>query len=221
MIKRKSTLKYYFSVEGETEQWYLEWLQEQINNSSEARCKVSFNKQIQKDPLKRAKSLAITDKVEIWHLSDYESSDEVHVKQFTETMNRMAETKNLKKQITYKFGYSNFTFDLWIILHKMDCRGTFSHRKQYITPINKAFGEKFENMDEFKHEANFKRCLKKLNIGDVIKAVNRAKAIMEINKQNGYVLHKYKGYTYYKENPSLMIWEVIEKILVDCELMKS
>ena len=23
MIKRKSTLKYYFSVEGETEQWYL------------------------------------------------------------------------------------------------------------------------------------------------------------------------------------------------------
>ncbi len=55
----------------------------------------------------------------------------------------------------------------------------------------------------------------------VIKAVNRAKAIMEINKQNGYVLHKYKGYTYYKENPSLMIWDVIEKILVDCELMKS
>ena len=48
MIKRKSTLKYYFSVEGETEQWYLEWLQEQINNAPEAACKVSFNKQIQK-----------------------------------------------------------------------------------------------------------------------------------------------------------------------------
>ena len=42
MIKRKSTLKYYFSVEGETEQWYLEWLQEQINNAPEAACKVSF-----------------------------------------------------------------------------------------------------------------------------------------------------------------------------------
>jgi len=39
MIKRKSTLKYYFSVEGETEQWYLEWLQEQINNAPEAACK--------------------------------------------------------------------------------------------------------------------------------------------------------------------------------------
>ena len=219
MIKRKSTLKYYFSVEGETEQWYLEWLQDQINNAPKAACKVSFNKQIQKDPLKRAKSLAITDKVEIWHLSDYESSDEVHVKQFIETIDRMAETKSLKKQINYKFGYSNFTFDLWMILHKMDCRGSFSHRKQYIAPINKAYGENFEDMDEFKHEANFKRCLKKLELQDVIEAVKRAKAIMEINKQNGFTLHQYRGYSYYKENPSLMIWEIIEKILIDCELL--
>ena len=134
-------------------------------------------------------------------------------------MDRMAETKSLRKQITYKFGYSNFTFDLWMILHKMDCRGAFSHRKQYVTPINRAYGEKFENMDEFKHEANFKRCLKKLTLEDVIEAVNRAKAIMEINKQNGYTLHQYRGYSYYKENPSLMVWEIIEKVLVDCKLM--
>ena len=219
MIKCKSTLKYYFSVEGETEQWYLEWLQNQINNSPEAASKVSFNKQIQKDPLRRAKSLAITDKVEIWHLSDYESSEEVHVKQFKETMDRMAATKSLKKQITYRFGYSNFTFDLWIILHKMDCRGSFLHRKQYITPINNAYNENFENMEDFKREANFKRCLKKLTLRDVIEAVKRAKAIMEINKQNGYTLHQYRGYSYYKENPSLMIWEIIEKILKDCQLM--
>lgn len=219
MIKRKRTLKYYFSVEGETEQWYLEWLQDQINNAPKAVNKVSFNKQIQKDPLKRAKSLAITDKVEIWHLSDYESSDEVHVKQFRETMDRMADTKNLRKQITYKFGYSNFTFDLWIILHKMDCRGSLQHRKQYITPINKAYNESFENMDEFKHEANFKRCLKKLTLGDVIEAVKRAKTIMDNNEKNGYTLYQYRGYSYYKENPSLMIWEIVEKILVDCELM--
>ncbi|MBQ9010115.1 MAG: RloB domain-containing protein, partial [Clostridia bacterium] len=137
MIKRKEILKYYFSVEGETEFWYLEWLQDQINNAP-GTSKVSFNKQIQKDPLKRAKSLPITDKVEIWHLSDYESSDDVHVMQFTETMDRMAMTKNLTKQVVYKFGYSNLTFDLWMILHKMDCRGTFSHRRQYIKPINNA-----------------------------------------------------------------------------------
>ncbi|MCR4651629.1 MAG: RloB family protein [Lachnospiraceae bacterium] len=219
MIKRKSTSKYYFSVEGETEYWYLEWLQEQINNSPQAANKVSFNKQIQKDPLKRAKSLAITDKVEIWHLSDYESSEPIHIHQFTETMNRMAETKKLKKQIAYKFGYSNFTFDLWMILHKMDCQRTFSHRKQYIAPINKAYSENFENMDEYKHEANFKRCLRKLTLENVIEAVNRSKNIMNTNRQKGYALHQYKGYSYYNENPSLMIWEIIEKILIDCKLI--
>jgi hypothetical protein len=74
-------------------------------------------------------------------------------------------------------------------------------------------------MDEFKHEANFKRCLKKLTLSDVIEAVKRAKVIMEINEQNGYTLHRYKGYSFYEENPSLMIWEIIEKILEDCKLM--
>lgn len=139
MIKRKSTRKYYFSVEGETEQWYLSWLQDAINHCDEAVYRVSFNCQVQKDPVKRAKSLNITDRVEVWHFSDYESSDPVHVKQFVETMDRLHATKNLRKQITYKFGYSNFTFDLWMILHKMDCRMEYSHRRQYITPINKAW----------------------------------------------------------------------------------
>lgn len=38
---------------------------------------------------------------------------------------------------------------------------------------------------------------------------------MEINMQ-----YQYKGYKYYKENPSLAIWEAIEKILKDCGLYK-
>jgi hypothetical protein len=74
-------------------------------------------------------------------------------------------------------------------------------------------------MDEYKHEDNFKRCLKQLDLNSVIQAVSRAKSIMNRNKENGYTLHKYKGYSYYKENPSLAICEIIEKILKDCELM--
>lgn len=59
MANRKSTKKYYFSVEGETEQWYLQWLQNQINNTEEAEYTVSFDCRVQKNPLKRAKSLVI------------------------------------------------------------------------------------------------------------------------------------------------------------------
>lgn len=69
--------------------------------------------------------------------------------------------------------------------------------------MNSAFDEHFENMDEYKHEINFKRCLNKLQLSNVIDAVNRAKTIMQRNQDSGYVLQQYKGYRYYKENPSL------------------
>jgi len=36
MANRKLAKKYFFSVEGETEQWYLYWLRDMINKSEEA-----------------------------------------------------------------------------------------------------------------------------------------------------------------------------------------
>lgn len=215
----KSTKKYYFTVEGETEQWYLKWLQDRINETEASAYKVTFDCPVQKNPLKRAKSLVVTGKTEVWHLSDYESDDPIHTKQFTETMDNMKAAKEVGKQITYKFGYTNLTFDLWIILHKADCNASYTHRKNYITPLNRAYGEQFEYMKEYKHEDNFKRCLGKLELSNVIEAVNRAKRIMVRNEENGYKLLQYKGYKYYKENPSMAIHEIIGKILKDCELI--
>lgn len=218
MARLKESKTYYFSVEGETEKWYLDWLVSIINNTEYSTHKVSIKSEVQKDPLKYAKKLTILDKTVIYHLSDYESDEPVHVQQFSTTMDRMKQASSVK-QITYKFGYSNFTFDLWIILHMADCNGYISHRDNYIKPLNRAYGESFESMDEYKHEDNFKRCLAKLQLFNVIDAVNRAKAVMQRNKENGYILHQYKAYKYYKENPSLAIWEAIEKILKDCELI--
>lgn len=218
MAKMKTTKKYYFSVEGETEQWYLKWLQDRINETEESKIKVSFDCAVQKNPLKRAKSMVITGKTEVWHISDYESDDPIHVKQFMETMDNMKAAKGLGKQISYQFGYSNLTFDLWIILHKADCNGAIAHRKNYLAPLNRAFDEHFENMNEYKHEANFKRCLGKLELSNVNDAIKRAKTIMQRNQDRGYVLQQYKGYKYYKENPSLAVWEVVDNILKDCGL---
>ena len=105
-------------------------------------------------------------------------------------MDNMKKAEKLGKQIKYKSGYSNFTFDLWIILHMMNCNASYAHRKQYVTQINRAFGERFENMDEYKHEDNFKRCLSKMDLSNVIAAIGRAKKIMQRNKENGYILHQ-------------------------------
>ena len=218
MAKLKQTKKYYFSVEGETEQWYFKWLQNLINETADSEYKVSFDCPVQKNPLKRAKSIVVTGKTDIYHISDYESDDEIHVREFRETMDNMKLAKELGKQINYKFGYTNLTFDLWIVLHKSNCNGALSHRRLYLQHINRAFDENFENMDDYKHESNFKRVLGKMTLQNVKEAVERAKLIMQRNAENGYVLQEYKGYRYYRENPSLAIWEVIERVLIECGL---
>ncbi len=219
MGNRKPNKKYYFSVEGETEQWYLKWLQEIINQTEEAVYKISIDCPVKKNPVKHVKSLTVTKKIEIYHFFDYESDEEIHVQRFKEALDNMKKAQNIGKQISYKSGYSNFTFDLWIILHMASCNSSYAHRKQYINEINRAYDERFQDMDEYKKEKNFKRCLGKLQLSNVIDAINRAKRIMQKNRENGYVLHQYKGYRYYKENPSLAVWEAIEKILKDCELI--
>ena len=76
MAQMKENRKYYFTVEGECEQWYLQWLQNQINVESTSVYKVSLDCPIQKDPVKRAKSLVVTGKTDITHVFDYESDEE-------------------------------------------------------------------------------------------------------------------------------------------------
>ena len=190
MSKKKTTKKYYFSVEGETEQWYLKWLQDTINNTEQAVYRVSIDCPVRKDPVKHAKCLSVTQKVEVYHFFDYESDEQTHVNAFMSAMDNMKKAEKIGKQITYKSGYSNFTFDLWIVLHMADSNASYAHRKQYLVPINRAFGEKFASMEEF----------------------------MQSNQDNGYTLQQYKGYHFYKENPSLESWKAIEKILKDCGL---
>ena len=214
---RKRTYKYYFTVEGETELWYFDWLEKQINNSDAVR-RVSFVCK-KKDPLKNAKDLSITQPTVVTHLMDYESDEPVHTIKFTTTLDRMRKAGTQGKRISYKLGYSNFAFELWLVLHKADCNGSLVNRDHYLSPINRAYDEKFENLDHFKHEANFKRVLGKLCLRDVQDAVNRAQTITKKNQDTGYSLITYKGYSYYRENPSLSIWESVAKILSDCGLM--
>lgn len=98
MPKLKKTKKYYFSVEGETEQWYLKWLQDTINKAPEVEFKVSFDCPVQKNLLKRAKSLIVTRKTVIYHISDYESDEPVHVREFREVMDNMKKSKGNRKR---------------------------------------------------------------------------------------------------------------------------
>lgn len=218
MPNLKPTKKYYFTVEGETEYWYLSWLKDKINKHPAAKFKVSFNSKVEKNPIKRAKSINVLSKTEITHVFDYERNDAVHIAQFIETVDKLKKTMKLGKDITYNSGYCNFAFELWIVLHKMDCNGPLDHRRQYLDPINRAYNEQFENLDQYKHEANFKRVLSKITLAEMNFAIERSKLIMYRNQQNIFTLQQYKGFEYYRENPSLLIWQSIEKIMTACNI---
>ena len=220
MSKQKARKKYYFSVEGETEELYFKCLQDQINQCPNASCYVSFDCRVEPDPIKRVKKMNIVGKIEIWHIYDYESNGLEHKKRFFDTLDKMKKAEQMGKQVKYMLGYSNLTFDLWMMLHKTDYYSSKTYSTSYLKDINKADDENFQSMDEYKEKDNFNRCLSKISLNDVIQAINRAKHIEQMNLQNGYTKQVYKKFAYYAENPSLDIWLVIKKILEDCQLIK-
>ena len=215
MSEKLETKKYVFTVEGETEQWYFLWLRDQVNNNTNRKYNVSIDVKVQQSPKKFYKTVNAKTTPEVFHICDVESNEAVHVEKFQNILSEMKEAKN-QKQIEYHLGYSNFTFELWMVLHKKDCNGTLAHRRQYLEHINKAFGENFENLDQYKHEDNFKRCLEKLTIEDVRRAIQRADVICENNDKDGKICQQYKGYCYYRENPALSIQEAVGQVLKDC-----
>jgi len=215
---RKTNLKYYFSVEGFTEQWYLEWLRQAINEDSQD-YSVKFDCKKESNLVSRARRINVPYLTPIFHIFDYEGSEPEFAQRFHATLDQMREAEKKKAGITYILGYSNFTFELWMILHKMECNGPLAHRSQYLTPLNKAYGEDFADLRQYKREDAFKRILDKLSLDDVRQAVRRSERIMQRNKDSGYILQNYRGYKYYKENPSLTVGEVIGKILRKCKLM--
>ena len=215
MRERLETLKYTFTVEGETEQWYLFWLRDQINGYAGRTYNVAFDIKVQQSPRKFYKGISAKMTPTVTHICDVESNEPVHVNKFKNILSELKEAKD-QKGITYSLGYSNFTFELWMVLHKRNCNGSFSDRKQYLVPINQAFDEKFENLDQYKHEDNFKRCLSKLSMEDVLAALNRADVITANNVRDGKTLIKYKTYSYYRDNPALSIHEAVRRIIKEC-----
>ena len=220
--ERKEIRKFAFTVEGETEKWYFEWLQDAINACEESKYKVSIVAKVQQSPKKYAKTVNPMATPKVTHICDYESNDEVHVNKFKGILSELKEANaTIGRKFRYNLGYSNFTFELWMVLHKNTCNGTLIDRTQYLSHINRAYGEHFEVLDHYKRENDFKRCLSKLCVDDVRQAINRSKRIMNSKVANGERKEQYRGFEYYKENPALTIWESVDAILRECELINT
>lgn len=212
---QRETELFYFSVEGECEERYFNWLQ-RIINSNESRTKnAKFYVKIKKDPHSFAMGLNKPAPVVAYHVIDIESNEQVHVTKLKKTLDDLAYVKKKmrSKVKEYHLSYTNFTFELWIILHKKCLQSPKNHRRNYLEEINRYFGKNYSDLDEFKREDEFNNILKTLSITDVKQAIINAEKIMATNNERGYVLQQYKTYEYYKENPSLKIHEIIKEIL--------
>lgn len=190
-----------------------------INAEPAARYNVVIERKVQPSPLKYVKTLTVTSPIKITHWFDYESSDPAHAQRFLNTINELERSSSIKgKQITYLMGYSNLTFELWMVLHMLDCHNII-HRDKYLEFINRAFGAKFTELDTYKKRDNFHRILGKISLDNVRAAIQRANGIMQSNASNGLKMHEHRGYSYHIDNPALTIHQSIEKVLKDCGLI--
>ena len=220
MSERSNTYKYVLTVEGETEKWYFDWLSEKIKACDAISDTVSIKATVQQSPIKFAKRINNLTTPTIFHICDVESKEPEHVEKFKSILKEMKKAKT-DKGIVYILGYSNFTFELWMVLHKQSCNGHLTNRAQYLSHINKVFNEELEDLDKYKAYDAFHRCLSKLSLEDVKAAIDRAETITKMNKEDGVKVNYHYGYKYYDENPSLSIWEVVKKILFDCGYIKD
>lgn len=214
-MSRKEIKKYFFSVEGETEELYLNWLEKKINSFERSKYNVKFDVKVEKNPKRRVKQINTLNKIDILHVIDYEEENNDPL--FQKSLTYMREAEGLKK-VKYHLGYSNYTFDLWIILHKNPYFSTVSHRKNYLSVINRTYNCGYESMDEYKEKRNFNKILEQLSLQDVINAIERAETIERNNNQNGYRKVSYRNYSYFKNNPSLNLHEYIKKIFDEIKI---
>ena len=222
MKELKKCHLYFFSVEGENEKWYFEHLQKLINASEESMFKVDFKIKVEKSPVSRIKSIKLptfgNDKITVFHVVDYESNDEVHTTQFLGMLDELKEIKNNHRNYSYSLGYSNFAFELWLLLHKDYNFVSLAHRSSYIQPINEAFGTSFIRLKDNKHKEPFGKLLDKITLQDVKRAIATAESIRPTHIANGYSMVEYKGFEYFRENPDITVNECVKRIIKDCKI---
>lgn len=218
-MSERRNIKYFFSVEGETEELYFQHLKNLIFEEENRIANPVL--QIEKcSPSKCVKKISVIHPCTITAVFDVEDNDADHRKRFENTLKEMKAAKRLGKSIKYELSYSNIDFELWIILHKKDLFGTVGNKEQYLKIINQIYGSKFESLSEYKVERNFSQILSKITLDDVKAAVTRAEKITSQRKSEDTPI-KTCGYEWFDKNPALSVHCIIKKILSECGVLET
>jgi len=158
-------------------------------------------------------------KIPYIHVQDIEDYYDDY--QRTKFYGMIDEMKTAEKQfgLNYELGYSNYTFELWMLLHVADMTHSIQDRHSYLPSINKWFHRNYQTIDEFKSHDEFQGILDEFVTLDSIKtAINHAETIVGNNKENRNVKETYKGFSFYRDNPDVTVHEVVQMIFEVCEV---
>ena len=222
MIKKESR-QFYISVEGiNCERLYFKHLAKLINGSDRSKYNLSIEPK-KVSPMAMAKRVGHKNiyrgqkKQPFIHVQDIEDyNSEYHRRKFYNLIDEMRSAEE-EFGLTYELGYSNYTFELWMLLHVTDMNYSVQDRHSYLAPINRWFNKSYKSIDEFKAENEFQSILDEYVTLDAIKkAIARAEKIVKINAEEHKKRETYNGFTFYRENPDISVHMVVKIILDVC-----
>ena len=223
-MNKKESRTFYMSVEGiNCETLYFTHLAKLINESGSNKYNLKVNPKVA-SPMAYAKRMSgkIPDKkggknlpyIHIQDIEDYYS--DYHRKMFYGIIDEMLKAEK-EFGMTYQLGYSNYTFELWMLLHVADMTHSVQERHAYLAPINRWFKKKYIHIDQFKASDEFQGVLNEyITLDSVKQAIKRAERIVQMNNDEHKKKENYHGFTFYHDNPDISVHEVIRLIFNVC-----
>lgn len=226
MIKKESR-QFNISVEGiNCEKMYFEHLAKLINSSDRSTYNLKvdprkmspmeYAKRNAHKPMEKRKGNKRVPYIHVQDIEDYYS--DYHRAKFFGMIEEMRTVED-KFKIHYELGYSNYTFELWMLLHVADMNYTVQDRHSYLAQVNRWFHRNYASIDEFKSHDEFQNILDEFVTLDSIKlAISRAEKIVQTNVDDGKTKETYKGITFYRDNPDISVHEVVKLIFEVCDV---
>ena len=221
MIKKESR-QFHISVEGvNCEKMYFEHLAKLINTSDRntynlkvdprKMSPMEYAKRNAHKPMEKRRGNKRIPYIHVQDIEDYYS--DLHRAKFYGMIDEMRNAED-KFGIVYELGYSNYTFELWMLLHVADMKHAIQDRHSYLALVNRWFHRSYKSIDEFKSHDEFQGFLDEFVTLDSIKlAISRAEKIVQTNGEDKKVKETYKGVTFFRDNPDITVHGVVQMIL--------